>query len=75
VHRALRAVLPAAHGQFLHHHPEGGEPSGGGAAPGSLGDQLHRTSVAWSFVARPDEECVLWDLDVRVGVVHPWGTR
>ena len=20
-----------------------------------------------------DEQCVLWDLDARVGVEHPWG--
>jgi hypothetical protein len=25
------------------------------------------------MVAAPDEECVLWDLDARVGVDHPWG--
>jgi hypothetical protein len=24
-------------------------------------------------VAKPDERCVLWDLDRRVGVEHPWG--
>ena len=37
-------------------------------------DQLRRTAVAWSFAARPDEECVLWDLDVRAGVPLPWST-
>jgi hypothetical protein len=29
--------------------------------------------VAWSLVAKPGERCVLWDLDERVGVEHPWG--
>lgn len=56
----------AAYGQFLHHHPQGGEPPGSGKRAGSMADQLHRTAVAWSFVARPDEVCVLWDLDDRV---------
>lgn len=63
-----------AYGKFLHHHPEGGAPSRGFRGAGSMQDQLHRTAVAWSFVAKPGEECVLWDLDVRVGVPHPWGT-
>lgn len=60
-----------AYGQFLHHHPEGGAPAGHDA--GSAGDQLGRTVVAWSLVANPDEDCVLWDLDARVGVPAPWG--
>ncbi|NNH75967.1 hypothetical protein HLB23_39985 [Nocardia uniformis] len=60
-----------AYGRFLHHFPDG-EGSGGTAA-GSMADQLGRTVVAWSIVARPDETCVLWDLDARVGVEHPWG--
>jgi hypothetical protein len=67
------AFCQAAYGQFLHHHPQGGEPPGGGGA-GSMQDQLRRTAVAWSFAAKPGEECVLWDLDVRVGVPRPWGT-
>jgi hypothetical protein len=60
-----------AYGRFLHHHPEGGAPTGYDA--GSAGEQLGRTVVAWSLVAEPGEECVLWDLDTRVGVEHPWG--
>ena len=31
------------------------------------------TVVAWNLVAEPDEACVLWDVDARVGVEHPWG--
>ncbi|MFB7878404.1 hypothetical protein ACFC06_24430 [Nocardia sp. NPDC056064] len=60
-----------AYGRFLHHFPEGV----GEAAPehGSMIDQLGRTVVAWSMVAKPDEQCVLWDLDRRVGVAEPWG--
>jgi hypothetical protein len=65
----------AAYGQFLHHHPRGGEPPNAARRAGSVRDQLHRTAVAWSFVARPGEECVLWTLDIRVGVPRPWGTR
>ena len=29
--------------------------------------------VAWTRVAEPGEDCVLWDLDRRVGVGQPWG--
>lgn len=65
----------AAYGRFLHHHPEGGEPAGGIPSAGCVQDQLSRTAVAWSFVARPGEECLLWDLDVRVGVHNPWSTE
>ncbi|WP_052314164.1 hypothetical protein [Nocardia thailandica] len=60
-----------AYGRFLHHFPEGVGTDGPGA--GSMHDQLGRTVVAWSLVARPGEECVLWDLDRRVGVEKPWG--
>jgi hypothetical protein len=60
-----------AYGQFLHHHPEGGAPDEHRA--GSAADQLGRTVVAWTLVAEPGERCVLWDLDARVGVQHPWG--
>jgi hypothetical protein len=60
-----------AYGTFLHHHPEGGAPSGASADP--IGDQLGRTVVAWTLVAGLGEECVLWDLDARVGVDEPWG--
>lgn len=63
----------AAYGQFLHHHPEGGTPGTIAARSGSADDQLRRTVVAWSMVAQPGEQCVLWDLDARVGVDRPWG--
>ncbi|MFC4372570.1 hypothetical protein ACFO5K_00530 [Nocardia halotolerans] len=56
-----------AYGRFLHHFPEG---TGDG---GPMTEQLGRTVVAWSVVARPGEQCVLWDLDRRVGVQQPWG--
>lgn len=58
-----------AYGRFLHHHPEGG----GTGGHGSMEAQLGRTVVAWSLVAEPGEEGVLWDLDTRVGVAEPWG--
>ncbi|MFD7845208.1 glycine-rich domain-containing protein [Nocardia sp. NPDC059764] len=58
-----------AFGRFLHHFPDG-EGSGSGDP---MAEQLGRTVVAWSFVARPGEECVLWNLDSVVGVDHPWG--
>ena len=68
------AFCEAAYGRFLHHHPEGGAPPPVTAAPASsMQDQLGRTVVAWSLVARPGEACVLWDLDERVGVEAPWG--
>ena len=54
------AFCDAAYGRFLHHHPEGGGDS--------MRDQLARTRIAWTIVARPGEECVLWDLDQRVGI-------
>ena len=59
----------AAYGTFLHHHPEGGAPR----EMDSADDQLGRTIVAWSLVAKSGEACVLWDLDARVGVDAPWG--
>jgi hypothetical protein len=58
-----------AYGRFLHHHPDG---SGSGASDDSSA-QLGRTVVAWTLVAGPGEECVLWDIDRRVGVERPWG--
>lgn len=61
----------SAYGRFLHHHPEGGAPSGSGGDP--MSEQLRRTVVAWSVVAGPGERCVLWDLDRRIGVPDPWG--
>ncbi|WP_374111221.1 hypothetical protein [Nocardia sp. JCM 34519.1] len=65
------AFCAGAYGRFLHHFPEGaGAPN---PAHGSMEQQLGRTVVAWSLAARPGEECVLWDLDRRVGVENPWG--
>jgi hypothetical protein len=58
-----------AYGEFLHHHPDGTGP----AAAGTTTAQLGRTIVAWTMVAEPGEQCVLWDLDARVGVEAPWG--
>ncbi|MFJ5231684.1 hypothetical protein ACIQBJ_17540 [Kitasatospora sp. NPDC088391] len=69
-----RAFCREAYGGFLHHHPQGGEPPGPRGRAGTMAEQLHRTAVAWEFVARPGEECVLWDLDPRVGVAEPWST-
>jgi hypothetical protein len=62
-----------AYGQFLHHHPEGGAPDHANAAKDPVHEQLRRTVIAWSMVAQPGEECVLWDLDKRVGVDDAWG--
>ncbi len=67
------AFCAQAYGQFLHHHPDGGAPSDVAGANDPAGEQLRRTVIAWSMVATPGEECVLWDLDKRVGVDHPWG--
>jgi hypothetical protein len=61
----------AAYGRFLHHHPDGGAPAE--LSVGSMTEQLNRTIVAWSMVAEPHEVCVLWDLDEKAGVEHPWG--
>ncbi|MBF6215037.1 hypothetical protein IU433_22710 [Nocardia puris] len=66
------AFCTAAYGRFLHHYPEGSAPKNA-AAHGSMTEQLGRTVVAWSMVAKPGERCVLWDLDRQVGVAHPWG--
>jgi hypothetical protein len=63
----------AAYGQFLHHHPDSGAPSGVLASAGSSAEQLSRTVVAWSMVSAPGERCVLWDLDARIGVEPAWG--
>lgn len=62
-----------AYGQFLHHHPEGGTPDDVAARADPMREQLCRTVIAWSLVAQPGEQCVLWDLDRRVGVEQPWG--
>ncbi len=61
------------YGEFLHHHPEGGAPDGVRGAFDSSDEQLRRTVLAWSLVATPGEQCVLWDLDERLGVDQPWG--
>lgn len=60
-----------AYGRFLHHYPDGADEPAAGT--GDMASRLGRTVVAWSLVARPDEECVLWDLDSRLGIDHPWG--
>jgi hypothetical protein len=68
-----QAFCDTAYGKFMHHHPVGGAPAGSPAATDPMGEQLRRTVIAWSLVAVPGEECVLWDLDSRVGVDQPWG--
>ncbi|MEV6137989.1 hypothetical protein AB0L63_18350 [Nocardia sp. NPDC051990] len=65
------AFCATAYGRFLHHFPEGVAPKA--ISHGSMSEQLGRTVVAWSMVAKPAEKCVLWDLDSKVGVEHPWG--
>ncbi len=67
------AFCKKAYGQFLHHHPEGGAPPDVVARADSADEQLRRTVIAWSLVATPGEQCVLWNLDERVGVDQPWG--
>lgn len=59
-----------AYGRFMHHHPAG-ETTAAAAEP--MAEQLRRTVIAWSMVADPGERCVLWDLDRRLGLDHPWG--
>lgn len=59
----------AAYGRFLHHHPDGAGPSTGP----SMAEQLTKTVIAWELVAGPGEECVLYDLDARVGSTPAWG--
>ena len=67
------AFCDKAYGRFLHHHPEGGAPENVPAATEPMHEQLRRTVIAWSMVAMPGEQCVLWDLDKHVGVEEPWG--
>ena len=68
LHTALYAdFCERAYARFLHHHPAGEGP------PAPESGQLARTVLAWTLVRRPGEECVLWDLDHRVGVEEPWG--
>lgn len=64
-----------AYGTFLHHHPDGGAPEHLTARADPMPEQLRRTIVAWSMVRAPGEQCVLWDLDRKVGVKHPWGVH
>jgi hypothetical protein len=68
-----QAFCAEAYGQFMHHHPVGGAPADIEAAADPMDEQLRRTVIAWMLVARPGEQCVLWDLDNRVGVDRPWG--
>ena len=67
------AFCDKAYGRFLHHHPDGGAPENVPAANEPMHEQLRRTVIAWSMVAMPGEQCVLWDLDKHVGVDEPWG--
>jgi hypothetical protein len=67
------AFCQQAYGKFLHHHPEGGAPDDVAGVTNPVEEQLRRTVIAWSLVSRPGEQCVLWDLDDRVGVDEPWG--
>lgn len=67
------AFCDRAYGTFLHHHPEGGAPPGPRVAADTMHDQLRRTVIAWNLVAEPDEQCVLWDLDARIGLADAWG--
>jgi hypothetical protein len=67
------AFCTEGYGEFLHHHPDGGAPAHVRGDSGSMDEQLRRTVIAWSLVAMPGEQCVLWDLDERVGVDQPWG--
>lgn len=68
-----RAFCDTAYGKFMDHHPVGGAPADIEANADPMDEQLRRTVVAWSLVANSGEECVLWDLDKRVGVERPWG--
>ena len=68
-----QAFCGKAYGKFMHHHPVGGAPANSTATTDPMEEQLRRTVIAWSLVARPDEECVLWDLDDRLGLDEPWG--
>jgi hypothetical protein len=67
------AFCDKAYGRFLHHHPEGSATADTPGAGDPADEQLRRTVIAWSLVAQPGEQCVLWDLDKYVGVDQPWG--
>lgn len=62
-----------AYGRYLHHHPEGAAPASIAGTTDPMSEQIGRTVVAWSLVAQSGEDCVLWNLDARVGVEKPWG--
>lgn len=64
-----------AYGRYLHHHPEGADQTHFPGSGEPMHEQLGRTVVAWSLVAKPDEHCVLWDLDQRIGLDQPWGVN
>lgn len=68
-----QAFCAEAYGTFMHHSPAGGAPDHMAAVADPMEEQLRRTVVAWTLVAGPGEQCVLWDLDQRVGVEKPWG--
>jgi len=68
-----RDFCDTAYGKFMDHHPVGGAPAHIEANADPMDEQLRRTVIAWSLVADSGEECVLWDLDKRVGVERPWG--
>ncbi len=68
-----QAFCTEAYGKFMHHNPAGGAPDHVMAVADPMEEQLRRTVIAWALVAMPGEECVLWDLDRRVGVERPWG--
>jgi hypothetical protein len=67
------ALCTKAYGKFLHHHPTDGVPTEILALRDPMDEQLRRTVIAWSLVAAPGEQCVLWDLDEQVGLDQPWG--
>lgn len=67
------AFCTKAYGKFLHHHPVDGAPADVAALAEPMPERLRRTVIAWSLVAEPGEECVLWDIDERLGLEHPWG--
>ena len=66
------AFYTTAYGQFLHHHPDGGAPHHTPGATDPVDERLRRTVIASLLVAKPGEQCVLWDLDERVGVDLDW---
>ncbi len=67
------AFCSEAYGRFMHHNPAGGAPEHIAADADPMEEQLRRTVIAWTLVALPGEQCVLWDLDRIVGVETPWG--